>query len=229
MRRLALLASALVLLAAAAPHSLDSQIVLQRYELEMSDLTAPKTMIFGYSVSQLGTTDIEQRHTIYRSGLKVRDETLTVDGIALKPKIVSFGERPDRYAVTRLAPRTAAYEMLFSRATRDGSHLDYAFDATPLGDAGAFTVTRVVIDGITYLPREIDFKTTGTRASGTGALFYGKVDRYWVPLLAQVRADVDGKPARERIVWNGYRFPPSLPASTFVPPRPLPHATLPPI
>ncbi|HEY5340443.1 MAG TPA: hypothetical protein VIK27_05395, partial [Candidatus Aquilonibacter sp.] len=89
MKRIAVAFLAALLLGAASPKQLDSQIVLQRYELEMSDLVAPKTMIFDYSVSQLGSTDIEQRHVIYRSGLRVRDETLTVDGIALKPKIVT--------------------------------------------------------------------------------------------------------------------------------------------
>ena len=34
-----------------------------------------------------------------------------------------------------------------------------------------------------------------------------------------------GKPARELITWSDYRFPASLPPSTFQPPEPLPHAT----
>lgn len=213
----------------AVPRPVDSQMILQRYELELSGLESPKAMIFGYSVSQLGTTDIEQRHTIYRSGLDVRDETLSVDGIALKPKIVTFGKREDRYAIDRLAPRTSSYELLFMKAIRDGSHFDYAYEATPVAGDSAFTVTRVVIDGIRYLPREIDFKTAGSTAVGTGKLIYGKADKYWMPLIATVDALVDGKPARERIVWDGYRFPPALPPSTFAPPRPLPLATLPPI
>jgi hypothetical protein len=227
--RVITIAAAMVALLAAVPRPIDSQLVLQRYTLELNDLETPKAMIFGYSVSQLGSTDIEQRHTIYRSGLDVRDETLSVDGIALKPKIVTFGKREDRYAIDRLAPRTASYELLFVKAIRDGAHLDYAYDATPIGESPAFAITRVVIDGINYLPREIDFKTASTEAQGAGKLIYGKADKYWMPLLATVEAEVNGKPARERIVWDGYRFPPALPPSTFAPPRPLPHATLPPI
>jgi hypothetical protein len=226
---IAAIAAALTL-TAAAPQPMDSAAVLQRYALELGDVTSPKAMIFGYSVSQLGLTDIEQRHMIYRSGLRVRDETLSVDGIALKPKIVSFGQREDRYALTRLAPRTSSYALLFTKTVRDGSHLDYAYDATPAGGApAAFTVTRVVIDGISFLPREIDFKTTGASGGGSGKLVYGKADKYWMPLLATVEAQIHGTSARERIVWDGYRFPRALPPSTFAPPRPLPHATLPPI
>jgi len=228
-RTLAALAAAFTLLGA-APERLDSQLVLKRYSLELGDLVAPKAMIFGYSVSQLGVTDIEQRHVIYRSGLDVRDETLTIDGIPLKPKIVTFSKRADRYAIDRVAPKPSAYELLFLKTIRDGSHVDYAYDATPAPGGGAgFTVTRVVIDGLTFLPREIDFTTGSAAARGIGKLIYGKADKYWMPMLATVDARVGARAARERIVWGDYRFPPALPPSTFVPPRPLPHATLPPI
>jgi hypothetical protein len=228
MRLLALLAT-LALFGAAPAETLDSQLVLARYQTEMSALSSPKTMIFTYNVSQLGTSDIEERHVIYRSGLKVRDETIAVDGIPLKPKIVNFGQREDRYAIGRLAPRTTAYAMLFVRTVRDGAHVDYRYDVTPLGAASDFAVTGVVIDGLTFLPREIDFSTASSAARGHGTLVYGKSDKYWVPLYVTVEAMIGGKPARERISWGDYRFPPALPASTFIPPKPLPHATLPPI
>jgi len=227
-RLLALLA-VLSMLGAAPAQSLDSQYVLARYAMEMSTLQSPKTMIFTYNVSQLGTSDIEERHVIYRSGLHVRDETIAVDGISIKPKIVNFGQRIDRYAIVRLAPRSTDYAMLFVRTVRDGSHIDYRYDATPLGAAGDFVITGVVIDGLSFLPREIDFTTASSTARGHGELVYGKSDKYWMPLYVTVEATVDGKPARERITWGDYRFPPALPASTFVAPKPLPHATLPPI
>ncbi len=213
----------------AVPATLDSQLVLARYALELRDLQPPKAMIFSYSVSQLGTTDIEQRHVIYRSGLEVRDETIAVDGIPIKPKIVNFGRREDRYAIVRLAPRSNNYSMIFLRTVLDGSHLDYRYELTPLDGASGFVVTGLVIDGDSYLPREIDFTTTSGTAHGHGRLVYGKSDKYWVPFYVTVEASVSGKPARERIAWGDYRFPPALPASTFVPPKPLPHATLPPI
>src|SRR5579862_283049 len=116
------------LLAAAV---LDSQMVLQRYELELSQLKAPQAQIFSYSVSQEGAAAIEQRHRIYRSGLNVRDETIAVDGETLKPKVVKIMRRDDRYDIAKVAPRSANYTMLFLRMVRDGSHMDYAFEATP--------------------------------------------------------------------------------------------------
>ena len=130
--------------------TLDSQLVLAgacNGTLELSDLQSPKAMIFSYSVSQLGTTDIEQRHVIYRSGLQVRDETIAVDGIPIKPKIVNFGRREDRYAIARLAPRSSTYSMLFVRTVLDGSHLDYRYELTPLEGTSGFVVTGLVIDG----------------------------------------------------------------------------------
>jgi len=221
---------ATVILLGLAPAQLDSQMVLQRYELEMGDLRVPKAMIFSYTVSQAGPNDIEQRHRIYRSGVNVRDETLAVDGVALKPKIVRIGKREDRYDVLRLAPRTSTYALLFLRAVRDGNHLDYEFEATPLvAQASGFAVERLTIDGVSFLPRVIAFRTASALAHGTGKLEYSKIGAYCVPVAVSVDAEIRGKPAREHIAWGDYRFPPGLPASTFVAPKPLPTATLPPI
>jgi hypothetical protein len=229
--RSAVIALAVAALLGAAPlPTLDSQIVLQRYELEMSDAHSPKTVICSYTISQAGATDIEQRHELYRSGDDVRDETLVVDGQPLKPKIVTIGKREDRYAIARLAPRSVSYAMLFVRAVHDGSHLDYQYDATPLAASpSGFVIKSMVIDGVSFLPRQLTFSTASATASGTGTIQYGKQGGYWVPLAVTVDAKVNGKPARESIVWSDYRFPASLPAATFVAPRPLPHATLPPI
>jgi len=227
--RLFALIATLTLFGAAPAETLDSQLVLARYALEMSALQLPKTMIFTYNVSQLGASDIEERHVIYRSGLNVRDETIAVDGIPLKPKVVNFGHREDRYAILALAPRSAEYAMLFVRTVRDGAHVNYRYELTPLSALGGFVVTGLVIDGLSFLPREIDFTTASASAHGHGALVYGKSDKYWMPLYVTIEASVNGKPARERITWGDYRFPPALPASTFVAPKPLPHATLPPI
>lgn len=220
----------LVALLGVAPLQLDSQIVLQRYELEMGDLKAPRAMIFSYTVSQAGPNDIEQRHVIYRSGLNVRDETIAVDGVPLKSKIVRISQREDRYDVQRLAPRTGAYTMLFLRAVRDGGHLDYEYQVTPLvSSAGGFSVDRLTIDGETFLPRVIGFHTASGTAQGAGKLEYAKVGAYCVPVAVSIDAQLSGQPAREHIAWGAYQFPPALPASTFIAPRPLPHATLPPI
>jgi hypothetical protein len=230
-RRILSIVAVFAALLAATPRTaapIDSQIALERYELEMSSIKAPKAMIFTYTVSQAGANSIEQRHQIYRSGQNVRDETLTVDGSPLTQKVVKISRRPDRYDVTRVAPRTATYTMLFLRALRDGSHFDYEYEAHPLvpSDTG-FVVTNVTIDGITYLPRTIAFRASDGATTGTGELQYGKSGAHWVPLLATVEAEIKGKITRERITWSDYRFPRSLPPSTFVGPKPLPQATLP--
>jgi hypothetical protein len=208
---------------------LDSQLALERYELEMSTLKPPKAVIFTYTVSQAGALAIEQRHRIYRSGQDVRDETLAVDGTPLVQKVVRISQRPDRYDITRIAPRTSGYTMLFLHAQPQGSRLDYVYEVKPLvTPASGFVVTRLTIDGDTFLPRSVAFTASSGDTQGTGELQYGKSGKYWVPLVASVTADVKGKPTRERITWSDYRFPESLPRSTFAKPKPLPQATLPP-
>lgn len=213
----------------ATSSQLDSQYVLQRYARAVEAVPVPKAVVFSYTVSQAGPSNLDQRHTIYRSGLDVRDETLAVDGVALVRKIVRFSRRDDRYAVGRLAPRTAGYQMLFIRAVKDDGHLDYVYDATPLSAQSGASVDRIVIDGKRFLPRAVYFHTGGPEARGAGEVQYASFGKYWMPVLAMVDAHVNGEPARERITWSEYRFPSGLPTSTFEPPKPLPRATLPPV
>lgn len=229
-RALAIAAASLALLGA-APVPLDSQIVLERYELEMTDVTTPHAMIFSYNVSQAGPTDIEQRHRVYRQGLAVRDETIAVNGQQLARKIVRIGRRSDRYTIVRLAPRTAAYAFVFVRTIKRDGHVDYVYDASPLTSAAgaAFVVKRLTIDGERFLPRTIAFSTAGAGAHGTGQIEFAGAGTYWVPVSVNVDAEIGGKTARERISWSDYSFPANLPASTFQGAKPLPHATLPPI
>lgn len=217
-------------LVGASPVQVDSQIVLQRYELEMADLATPTAMIFSYDVSQAGPTNIEQRHRVYRQGLAVRDETIAVDGEQLRRKIVRIGRRPDRYTLARLAPRTASYAFVFVHAVKQGSQVDYVYEASPLESVSSgFIVKRMIVDGKRFLPRTISFSTSGAAARGDGQIEFGEAGKYWVPISVSVEADISGKRARERITWSDYSFPSGLPPSTFQGAKPLPHATLPPI
>jgi len=225
-----LLALALLLAAAGvAPEDLDSQYVLQRYAVAIETVPTPKAVIYTFTVSQAGPSNIDQRHVIYRSGLHVRDETLAVDGVPLVHKIVTFSQREDRYEISRIAPKAATYELLFVRALRDGHHVDYQYEASPLVRGGDAVIDRVTIDGVKYLPKDVRFKTGSETAHGIAHVAYAQFGKYWMPVLAEISGVVNGKPARERIVWSDYRFPESLPPAAFQSPRPLPHATLPPM
>lgn len=210
------LLAVLVLLAAIGP-PLDSQVVLDRYDAALGMLAPPKAMIFSYTMSQAGPTDIEQRHRIYRRGIDVRDETIAINGTALRRKTVRIGHRPDPYAVQALAPRSTSYEMVFLNAVRDGDHLDYVYATQPLVRmTTGFVVDRVTIDGERFLPRVIEFHTTGATASGTGRVTFASVGGYWVAQVASVSAVIGGSIARERIAFSDYRFPSELPRSTFL-------------
>jgi hypothetical protein len=224
-RRVALVA--IIFALGAAPVQLDSQYVLQRYVLAIENVAVPKTVVYSYTVAQVGPTNIEQRHRIYRSGNAVRDEVVWVDGMLLRRKIVRFSHREDRYAVGRFAPRPDTYQLLFLGTTRDGRHLDYVYEATPLARPSDAWIDRLTIDGENFLPRAVHFHTSGTEAQGTGNIEFAPFGKYWMPVAAVAQARVKGKPARELITWSDYRFPSALPPSTFQPPEPLPHATSP--
>ncbi len=224
-RRVAVLA--LLLSLGAAPVQLDSQYVLQHYVLAVANVVPPKVVVYSYTVSQVGSSNIEQRHRVYRSGTSVRDETVWVDGMTLRRKIVRFSHRADRYAVGRFAPRPDTYQLLFLGTTRDGRHLDYVYEATPLSRPSGAWIDRLTIDGANFLPRAVHFYTSGADAQGTANIEFAPFGKYWMPVAAVAQARVKGKPARELITWTDYRFPTSLPPSTFQPPEPLPHATSP--
>jgi len=210
----------------AGSQSLDSQYVLQRYASALESALAPKVVVYAYTVSQVGASNIEERHRIYRSGNDVRDETLSVDGIALTHKVVQFSHHPERYTIERFAPRSDSYELLFVGTARDGRHLDYVYEATPLDHTAGAAIDRVTIDGANFLPRVVHFHSGGLDITGSGEIEFGSFGRYWMPVSASAQAVVKGKPARERIVWGEYAFPASLPTSTFEPPKPLPESTI---
>ena len=216
------------LLLGISTRQLDSQVVLASYTRAIATVRAPSVVVFSYTVSQTGSNNIEQHHRIYRSGLEVRDETLSIDGVPLLHKIVHFEQRADRYTIARFAPATGAYEMLFLGTVRDGRHLDYAYEATPLNHGSTTWIDRITIDGANFLPRTVHFHTQSENVVGSGEVQFGSFGSYWMPISATATAQIDGKPARERIAWTDYRFPLRLPPSTFQAPQPLPHATLPP-
>ena len=215
------------LLGAKPAKALDSQYVLQRYARAVARFMPPKVVIYSYTISQLGPTNIEQHHRIYRSGMDVRDETLSVDGIPLSRKIVRFSRRDDPYTVTRFAPQADTYELLFLGTAKDGHHLDYVYEATPLTRPSGAWIDRLTIDGAKFLPRNVRFHSNGGDAVGSGEIAFAPFGKYWMPVTAVAQAHVKGKPTRESINWTDYRFPESLPPSTFQAPEPLPNATPP--
>jgi hypothetical protein len=73
----------------------------------------------------------------------------------------------------------------------------------------------------------VHFHSAGLDVQGNGEIEFGPFGKYWMPIVAAAEARVKGKPASERITWSDYRFPESLPPSTFQPPEPLPNATPP--
>lgn len=201
------------------------ETVLAKYADALDNVAIPKYVTFEYSVEQAGPRNLVQVHRVYRSGLTERDEILSVDGQPLPhPSVRIIRNRIDRYGISATAPRARDYAFTFTGAHRAGSHYDYIFQ-TEERAGGAFAVTSVAIDGLHYLPAQIDFTTVAGAVRGHGRLSYGKFDRYWMISEATVTAKVNDKPARERIVWMHYEFPASLPPSTFAEPRPLPTAT----
>lgn len=226
--RICAAALACAALIGATSTQLDSEYVLQRYMLAIETLPTPKAVIFTYSVSQAGPTNIEQRHRIYRSGMSVRDELISVDGEFVRHGNVRFYHREEHYTVSRFAPRTDAYELLFLTTEKNGHHLDYVYQATPLSKPTGAWIDRLTIDGVRFLPRVVHFHSAGPDARGSGVIQFAPFGRYWMPVLAEATAQVNGKPARERITWGDYSFPEGLPASTFQAPQALPQVTLPP-
>lgn len=206
--------------AAALAPMLDEATVLAHYREALVRVRRPRAVSFEYSLSQLGLRDMEQVHRVYRRDRNERDETLFVDGYRLvRPSIRIITGRTAHYDIATIAPRPGAYRFAFAGGRAVGAGYQYVFRTKPIRPQ-PFAVREIELDGHTYLPAVVRFVTSSHGARGTGELHYGLSEAYWVVRGANVSATLrDGKRARERIVWQKYRFPTSLPAETFrVPP-----------
>jgi hypothetical protein len=220
--------------ASAAPHAVvtapgqpSPSVVLERYAAALKKTQEPQVITFDYTLEQTGTRTLSQTHRVFRSGNNERDETLTVDGKRLSPpKVRIFRGRRNRYTLALLAPRQTDYVFRFAGTQEDGHHLDYIFRLTPKSER-SFAVTDVTIDGVRFLPLAIDFATGAN--DGAGSIAFGSNARWWVPYAATARASLAAELATERLTFYTYRFPHSLPPSTFTQARriaPIAPATL---
>ncbi|MGD1065826.1 MAG: hypothetical protein ABR975_03330 [Vulcanimicrobiaceae bacterium] len=213
---IALLAAAALL---GAPPALAPATVLAKYQTALAAVREPHTFAVSYTLEQTGTRSLEQTHHIFRSGGDERDEVVAVNGTkATQPEVRIFHGRPYRYAVSRLAPRPGAYVFAYVGPRKDGHHVDYVFKLTPTR-AGAFTLTTVAIDGVTFLPAAVTFVTGH---GGHGRVTFGKSGEYWVAMSAEASAQAGDGEAHEQLTFEDWHFISELPRSTFAIARPLP-------
>ena len=218
--------AAIALLAAVQSAPIDSEVVLHEYAQKLLTIESPKVLVFSYTLSQAGPQDIEQTHHVYRSGDLVRDEIVIDQGV--KARAIRISRYRNRYSLENLAPRLTQYTFMFDGLRKAGNVLQYEYHAIPNSPGGSFVVDSLVLDGASFLPVTIRFHSASGAASGKGSITFARSGKYWVPVVANVEGRAHGKAARERIVFSAYRFPLSLPRSTFQVPRPLPSATPPP-
>ena len=196
-------------------------VVLAKYAAALAALKEPRVFSVEYVIEQTGTRSLEQTHRIFRNGSDERDETIAVNGSRpTSPVVRIFRRRPYRYTVRALAPKPIAYDFSYVGPHKTGKHVDYVFDLAPKKGTPGFAFTRVSIDGVTFLPSAVSFATN--QHKGQGEVTFAKSDRWWVARTAAAQANVPGGVAREHLTFSRWRFPASLPQSTFAVPRPLP-------
>lgn len=195
---------------------LSPSLVLMRYNARLAGARRPTSVVFQYTVAQLGLHNFEQTHRVYRSGASERDETVVVDGHTLQyPSIRVFAKRSDRYDVAAVAPRSGSYRFTFSGVHRGARSESYVFKTARVTN-GAFAVSEIEVDGRAFLPSVVRFKIAGNGARGSGELRFGRSQSYWLVHQADVSSRLtNGTTAHERITWSNYQFPASLPSSTF--------------
>ncbi|HEV3087025.1 MAG TPA: hypothetical protein VGX96_07330 [Candidatus Elarobacter sp.] len=195
--------------------------VIAKYAAAVAQVRDPRVFTVEYTLVQSGPRTLEQTHRIFRSGGDERDETLAVNGTRSSTPVVRiFRGRPYRYTVAALSPKPSAYEFTYAGPHRDGKHVDYVFDLTPKAvTAPALAFTQVTIDGVTFLPQTVSF--TASRQRGAGSVTFAKSEAFWVARSATAQADVRGGVAHEQLRFSRWRFPKTLPRSTFDKPRPL--------
>jgi len=174
-------------------------------------------MTFELTVDQVGQRNLSQRHLIYRSGLLLRDETIGVGTTAVRPRIRLFRNRPDSYALERIAPTPTMYRFTVIGLRRsDTGDDEVVLQATPrrLIHTG-FVITRLAISLRDALPTELLFRASGPAMNASGRLRYGRVERGWLILSAEATMQQGSHQLREHLTFEEYHFPQSLPAAAF--------------
>lgn len=193
--------------------------MLLNYARALDAVKAPPAYTFQYAFAHHGARPVASEHQIFREGPRERDEILEFNGEKLThPEVRIFAQHRDPYAVTALAPRTDAYAFTYGGAMKQGRNVVYVFNVFARGTPN-YEVTRMLVDGTTFLPVEIEFRAKAGAVVGTGKVAYAKADRYWMPQSASARAQINGTLETENIAWSHYQFYPSLPTSTFAEPR----------
>jgi hypothetical protein len=212
---------ALLAAAVAGLVTLDPSTVLDKYETALAKLREPRVFAVAYTLERTGARTLEQEHRIFRSGKQERDETVAVNGTrALRPQIRIFHNLPYRYSVSALSPRPSAYIFTYAGSHKAGKHVEYVFHLTPKARSPRFAFTQLTLDGTTFLPTVVAFTTSVNQ--GRGAVTFAKAGKWWMASGAGATAKEPDGIAHERLVFYDWRFPTSLPASTFASPRPLP-------
>lgn len=212
--------------AGAVPASRQAASVLTHYLEALDAYSAPKYVSFEYSVEQSGATNISQVHRVYRAGRDERDELIEEDGKRRKPAGVRIRhDAVDRYALAAVAPAPERYAFTFVGSTKSGDHLLYRY-RTQAQTAAPFSVEEISVDGTSFLPAVIRFRSTYGGVHGHGKFLFAAAEKHWMIREARIDALAKGTPVSERIVWSAYRFPSSLPSATFADqisePAPLP-------
>ena len=216
------LVAAIAAVATAKPvPTFSPQAVIARYTAALAALHEPRVFTVEYTLEQTGVRTREQTHRIFRSGGDERDETLAVNGTRSNTPVVRiFRNRPYRYSVSALAPKPGAYAFTYVGPRKSARHVDYVFNVTPKNPTRGFAFTQIAIDGVAFLPESVAFETS--QHAGRGTVTFAKADRYWTARSATARADVSAGVAHERLTFSNWRFPKTLPRSTFAVPRALP-------
>ncbi|MGH7327325.1 MAG: hypothetical protein ACREJX_03135 [Polyangiaceae bacterium] len=193
--------------------------MLAKYTKALEAVKLPPAYTCGYTVSHQGAAPVETEHQLFREAGRERDEIIAYNGEKLShPEVRIFARRRDPYAVTFLAPRLSEYTFTYVEAVRHGRTVNYVFKTAAAHGTPNYEVTRVTVDGASFLPLEIVFRAKRGTTIGTGRISYEKADRFWMPTFASARAQVNGLLETERIDWTRYQFYPSLPPSTFAAP-----------
>jgi hypothetical protein len=197
--------------------------VLTKYTAALAALHEPRVFAVGYVLEQSGARTLDQEHQVFRAGGDERDEIVAVNGNrASQPEIRIFHGRKYRYTVAALAPRVGAYAFTYVGTHRNGHHDDFVFATAQTVPSSAYVVRSVTIDGETFLPAGISFTTSAGHARGT--VTFAKQEHWWVASSATATAHTPAGATDERITFSGWRFPTSLPPSTFAVARRAPRA-----
>lgn len=223
----AVLASVAAALSAPAAEAPSPSLTFDLYHAALLSVRRPSYLQFEYTQtrsSNSGRVRVEQHRVFRASDGRERNDTIMVNGTRVVPPISRIMRRPIwPYDLDQFAASTDDYGVAPAGVAVVAGRRTYGFTLARKTPAD-FALKGLYVDVRRFLPVREAFSVTGGTCSGAGAIDFGPLAAYWLPISVQVSCAIASGPGsavpprvfKESIRFSNFHFPASIPADVLM-------------